>query len=233
MSVIYEGRSHKRLLKDIQKASEKREHLLETGKTSLPSGLGKLAIIVSRAPDYHSKLSPKEQYAAFLEEAERLQQERSKDHQQVTLSPMAVISDIKVNFGDYDVTDIMLIGHGSIGCIWAEDGRYFDWRDAARAASFLKQGRIEQRMCGNLPSKKGKVGDIEVEELPHKYSVALGTFAVTNLENVVAAVGRKVPDVNPSDELFQPVYLNHGTTAPEAISTLNQVYGEQPTVRAT
>ncbi len=231
MAISYEGRSYQRTLKDIQKASRKRDKLLDAGKISLPSGAGKLAIIVSRVPDHSSKLTPREQHRAFLEEADTLLQARREDHQQIDIKRIAVVDDMKLVFGDPEVTDVALIGHGSLGCLWADGGRYFDWQAAAKAASYLKQGQIEQRMCGNLPSKIGKAGEIKAEELPHKYTVALGTFAVTNLSNVLAAAGREVPEVDPPDDLFQPVYSGEGTVA-ENIEALNQAYGLQPTIKA-
>ena len=231
MGDIYEGRSHRRLLRDIQRATDRRERLLEEDKVSLPSGMGKLAIIVSRVSDYRSKLTAQEQHQAFLDEAERLEQERSKNHQLVDLRRIAVVSDIKMIFADREVTDMILIGHGSLGCLWADGGRYFDWHDAAKSASYLKQGRIEQRMCGNLPPKDGKVSETGLEGLPHKYAVALGTFAVTDLTNVLAAAGREVQEVDPPDDIFQPIYSGLGTVS-ENIHALNQRYGDQPTIRS-
>ena len=173
----------------------------------MPSGLGKLAIIVSRVPDHNSTLTPREQHQAFLEEAERLKQERAEQHQDVVIRRIAVASDMKFDFGDPEVTDIILIGHGSISAMWTDGGRNFDWRMAARSARSLKQGKVEQRMCGNLPTKKftNGLGGV-IEELPHRYSVPLGTFAVSNLSNVTAAIGMKIPEVHPSDDLFQPVF---------------------------
>jgi hypothetical protein len=232
MEEVQVSRSQKRLIKDIAKLSERRERLLDKGKLSLPSGEGLLAIIVSRVPDYHSELSPREQHKAFLEEAERIGQERSKDHHAVAVRPMPATASMRMDFADPEITDIILIGHGSIGCLWVDGGRYFDWHMAAKAAHTLKQGRIEQRMCGNLPPKTGKTRDMKAESIPHKYSVALGTFAVSNLGNVLAAAGREVSEINPPDELFQPIYTSHGT-APEEIEAFNQMYGEQPTIRVT
>ena len=222
------SRSHRRLLKDIDKAAEKRLHLLDEQKFSLPSGEGKLAIIVSRVPDYRTKnVSAEQQHKAFLEEAYRLQQQRLSDHQEVMIRPIAVVGDMKFDFGDPEVTDIIMIGHGCISSMWADGGRYFDWHDAAKATSFLKQGKIEQRMCGNLPSKKSKTNELGIlatEELPHKYSVPLGTFAVRELVNVTAATGMSIPDVDPSDELFRPIFSATHISVPEQIQVFNETY---------
>jgi hypothetical protein len=228
------SRSHDRLVRDTTKASERRQRLLDGGRLSLPSGAGKLAIIVSRFPDHNNEvLTPRKQYQAFLEEADRLKQQRSQNHQQVVVRPVAVAGDMKIDFGDPEVTDIILISHGTISFMRTDSGQYFDWRTAARAASYLKQGVIEQRMCGNLLSREKKTDKPGIkEELPHRYSVPLGTFAVSNLTHITAATGLKIPDVDPSDDLFRPVFSeSHG--AAEQIQALNEAYVDTPTVVIT
>jgi hypothetical protein len=146
---------------------------------------------------------------------------------------MAVIGDMKIDFGDREVTDIILIGHGSISAMWADNGKHFDWQTAARAASYLKQGKLEQRMCGNLPYKKAESdipGAGHIEELPHKYSVPLGTFAVSELANLTAATGMSIPNVNPADELFRPVFPCSKASVPEQIQAFNEMYANLPTL---
>lgn len=227
------SRSEQRLLKRIDKASARREALLQDGKLSLPSGLGKLAIIVSRSPDDGAgRLAPKEQHMAFLKEADDLKEHRQGLHQEVVVRPIAVMEDMKLDFADPEVTDIMLIGHGSINAMWTDGGRSFDWEVASKAASYLKQGKIEQRMCGNLPSKKLQFSSGKyVEELPHGYSVPLGTFAVSDLRNVIAAPGIVVPDMNPSSELFMPIF-SADTNAAKQVADFNAEFGNTPSVIA-
>lgn len=83
-------------------------------------------------------------------------------------------------------------------------------------------------MCGNLPSKKVIINGQETEELPHRYSVPLGTFAVSNLTNITAAVGLKIPDVNPQDALFKPIFTA-SDGALEQIQAFNEQYASRPT----
>ena len=229
MKEILKSKSHKRLLKDIERASEARDKKLERGRISLPSGEGILSIIVSHAPDYVSRISPEGQRKAFLEEAEKIREERAGDHDQILIRRRAVPIDMKLDFADERVTDIVLIGHGSLSSMWAEGGKNFDWRMAAKSTDRLKTGKIEQRMCGNLPSKKEVIDGQVKEILPHQYTVPLGTFAVTSLDNVIAATGKKIPDICPPDELFEPVFADNGSPI-DLIRELNDKFMHEPTV---
>lgn len=221
MKEALKSRSQRKLNSQIIRAAERRECLLEAGRLSLESGLGQLVIIVSQAPSYKAitQYTPKQQWRHFMNEAERLAQERTDDHQDVLIRPKAVIGDMKLDFANPEVTDLILIGHGSIDSLWVDgSNKYFSWHQAAKTTTDLKQGKIEQRMCGNFP-----LG----------YNVALGTFAVSRLTNVIAAPGTIVPDFNPSDELFQPVYGSDELDPTEQIAALNSAYaGKQPVVIA-
>lgn len=216
MKEVFESRSHRKVHKDVAKAAHKREELLDKGKLSLPSGMGKLSIIVSCAPDFKSLVNPEDQRKYFLEEAERLRDERLPEHQRVTIRQRAIPSDIKFELIDDEVTDMIFIGHGSIGVIWTDGGAgKFDWRNVAKSTKHLKQGKIEQRMCGNFPLE---------------YNVPLGTFAVKSLSNVIAAPNVVVPDIHPNDNLFVPIY-NETDEAIHQIDHLNDQYrGVTPTV---
>lgn len=227
------GRSEKRLHKNIEAASQRRQLLLDEGKLSLASGAGKLVIIVSSAPAYGAThLEPREQHKAFLEEAYNLKAERKSLHQDVKVRSRAVVLDIKFDFADPEVTDIILIGHGCISALWAEGGKYFDWQSASKATTYLKQGNIEQRMCGNLPTEKVRLDSGEViEKLPPNYSVPLGTFAVSNLVNVLAAPGIVLPDVKPNEQLFQPVFQSNACPV-EQIAAFNEQFSNVPSIVA-
>lgn len=226
-----QSRSEKRTRRGIEIASKRRRSLLESDKLSLPSGAGRLAIIVSRAPVFgSSRFPPKEQHRAFLLEAEAIRQERLPLHQEVVVRPSADLANMKRDFADPEVTDIILVGHGCINAMWAEEKKSFDWEVASKATAYLKQGKIEQRMCGNLPSSKFELsGGQIIEELPHKYSVPVGTFAVSKLTNVIAAAGIVVPDVNPQAKLFAPVFNADGD-AVEQIAAFNECFGNVPSL---
>jgi hypothetical protein len=226
-----QNRSERRLNKDIETASQRRQNLLDDDHLSLASGAGKLAIIVSSAPAFGSAhLGPKEQHKAFLEEAYNLRDTRAHLHQGVVVRPRAVLLDMKVDFADREITDIVLIGHGCINALWTEGGKSFDWRIASKATSYLKQGKIEQRMCGNLPANKLILDSGElIEELPHRYSVPLGTFAVSKLTNVIAAPGLVLPDVKPNEELFKPTFIADNDPIAQ-ITIFNENFGNAPSI---
>lgn len=216
MKELLESRSHRRVHKDVAKAAHKQEELLDKGKLSLASGMGKLSIIVSGAPDFKSSVKPQDQRKYFLEEAERLRDERLPEHQRVTIRQRAIPSDIKFELIDDEVTDMIFIGHGSIGVIWTDGGAgKFDWRNVAKTTKHLKQGKIEQRMCGNFPLD---------------YNVPLGTFAVKSLGNVSAAPNVIVPDIHPNDNLFVPIYNDTDKVINQIDRLNNQYRGVAPTV---
>ena len=216
MKEMLAKRSLPRTLKDVDKAALKREKLLETGELSLPSKVGKLSIVVSTAPDFKSRLTSEEQRYYFLEEAEIIKEQRAGQYGGIVIRPRAVSNDIKIEFADNEVSDIIFIGHGSIGAIWADgNGGKFDWRQVSKATTHLKQGKIEQRMCGNFPLD---------------YDVPLGTFAVESLRNIIAAPNIAVPDAHPPDSLFQEIF-NDTDGVRYQINALNERYGSEPPVR--
>jgi hypothetical protein len=212
------SRSEKRFNKEITKLAETRDRFMHEGRLSLPSGLGKLAIIVSTSPDYRNKeLTPAEQKVAFLEEGERLRQSLAPNHQQVILRRRAYPEEIKMDLNDPDVTDMILIGHGSIGNLWTDGyGGSFNWQDAVRNArsllgnGHLKQGEFVQRMCGNFPLA----------------TVPLGTVVASDLRNIKAATGQRVPDIHPEESLFTPVYSSNENIV-QQIYELNEQFKHQ------
>jgi hypothetical protein len=207
-----ERRSVKKIRRVVRKEQQRRDRLLDEGKLSLPRGTGKLIIVASPAADFRLKLSPEKQHEIFCEEAERLAEERAAQHDTVEIRRKAIMGDINIDLADPEVTDIALIGHGTISDFWANHGRHFNWLDAAKATrSHLKQGVVEQRMCGNFSTRT-------------RYSVPLGTFAVSNLENVVAALGQKLPEHDPPEELFRPIYDNSRDLL-EQVDQMNMIHG--------
>lgn len=216
MKEIVDSRSLKRTHKRIAKAAARRDDLLEKGKLSLPSGQGILSIIVSGDADHKTNLSPAAQHKHFMEEAERLRAERQSQHQHVNIQPRAVALDIGFDLADKEVTDIIMIGHGSIGALWLDGGKgKLDWEKVVKKTAFLKRGKFEQRMCGNFPLD---------------YNVPLGTFAVESLSSVIASPNIIVPNIHPDDSLFIPIY-NDVDGLRQQIGALNDKYnGVQPLV---
>ena len=210
-----ESRSEKRLHKRLRRAVDQRQRQLEAGKFSAKSGEGKLSIIISSAvtPDTTYASKGREPWY-FRLEAECLKEQRSSEHQEVLLRERGSADDVKTDLADPDVTDIIFVGNGTINALFLSGDKYFTWWDAARASTALKQGRVEQRMCGHFPP-----------DVP--YHVPLGTFAVSDLRNVTAATGMVIPDRDPADELFQPVF-----SSPEdpigQIQDLNERFAGKP-----
>lgn len=201
-------RSLKRTHKQLAKAVEQRDRLIDKERLSLPSGEGILSIIVSKSPSFKTNLTADEQYSAFMDEAEDLKELNEYAHQEVRIRQRAIPTDIKMEFADPEVTDIMMIGHGSIGTLWVDDGGKLGWRDIAKSAKYLKQGTIEQRMCGNFPLE---------------FNVPLATFAAASLDKIFAAPNVVVPDINPPENIFIPIY-NNQTDLLTQINDLNSQY---------
>ncbi len=198
------SRSARRHDKTLQSAIEKRADLLDGGKLSVPAGAGKLAILYSTATNYHSDLHADHQKLAFRNEAHAISEKSGRD-----MTIIDIVSDMSMRFAlrDPEVSDVVVIGHGSIGDLWYGQGAHYDWRNVAKDASHLKQGEFVQRVCGNFTSN-GR-------------SVALGTFAVADLASLIAPVGKYIEDAEPDESVFSPVYVPHIDLA-EQIEQLNQ-----------
>lgn len=224
MKEMLKRRSHTRFEKYVASAARNHTDKLDKGRVSLPSGEGILKIIVSRTPDFRGNAGdPHEQHRIFLEEAEMLKEERRSQHQLVQIQKIAHVGDMQLDFANPEITDVILIGHGSISAIWGEMRRNFDWRMAAKSAKDLKQGKIEQRMCGDWPNKCYKEPESPEFDPRDSYTVALGTFAVTKFTNVIAATGMVIPDKHPEGILFQPVYREDEDIITQ-IQTLNDLF---------
>jgi hypothetical protein len=78
---------------------------------------------------------------------------------------------------DPEVSGMIIIGEGNLSCVF-DDGceDTIRWSDISEWSTHLKQGVFFQRFCGNIP-----------EGVP----VPLGTFAMTSLSSVWAAVGQR------------------------------------------
>ena len=202
-------RSEKRFHKELTKAVSLHGDRLANKKLSLPSGLGKLVIVVSNAPDYRSSLPSATQKEVFNDEADLLAEEYRSRHQEVQIKRIANAQDLKMDLADREVTDLTLIGHGSIGDFWMDDGGHFGWQDVSESTKYLKQGKIFQRVCGHYALEK---------------SVATGTFGESDQRNVIAPVGLKIPDMNPDENLFVPVYQQASNTVGDILKLTKERY---------
>ena len=206
------GKSERRFHRDVNRAVENRNKKLESGRISLPYGMGKMVIVVSNNFDHRSELTPEQQSKAFHDEADRIKEANLSVHQGVEIRRRAEPLDLAMDLTDKEVTDLTLIGHGSISDFWTESGGHFGWRDFDRHTKYLKQGKITQRVCGHYA-----VSD----------SVASGTFAVTDQTNVIAPVGLRIPDINPPENLFVPVYDKSDLSAEEIIALTKERHATQ------
>ncbi len=212
------SKSTKRFNKNLAKLDDQRNRLLEEGKFSLASGMGKLVIIASKSVDYESNYSPDKQVELFIEEGEQLQEQLRPYHADVVLRKSALYDDIISHVHDKEVSDMIFIGHGSIGAFWLEGDTKLGWQDLAHENKeslmgtdrHLKLGQIVQRVCGNFPVR----------------SVPLGTPVVADLMNVIAPLGKAIPDAHPDESLFRPVYTHNGDMVSQ-VHAMNERFSDQ------
>lgn len=216
-------RSQKRFDKYLAKAESKRNTMLLRGNFSLETEVGRLAIVVSKVADHHSAAehhrSKKEmdyddhlrwQIEIFEEEAELIKSQQTVLGKEARIYS-ATNYNLKYIFANETISDVTLIGHGSINTIWCNDPkRNFDWRSVSAATTHLKTGRIEQRMCGHFPAEKGM-------------NLPFGTFAVVSLGQVYAATGRMLPNTIPENTVFDPVFQDE-IPLRQQIVDLNEKY---------
>jgi hypothetical protein len=197
----------------------KRDELLQRGKVSLPIGQGLLSIIVSGAKGtkYESDDLIARNYAARLSEAEQIASDRAGTYGDIVIRPRATQKVLINDFRNPEISDVILIGHGSISKIWLDhngegSANDFSWLNVAHSVTALKAGKVEQRMCGHFANST--------------HSVPLGTFAVTQFSNVLAATGAMIdaPNGTPRDHLFVPVF-NDQEPVLEQIQRLNAEHG--------
>lgn len=186
-------------------------------QVSLPSRIGKLVIVVSNQTFGRSEYPENVQREAFHAEAEQIADLKTGYYGGVEIRRKANAPDIAADLGDKEVSDMIMIGHGAIDGLWLDTGGTLRWRAVAKHARFLKQGRIEQRMCGHFNGFD---------------AVPLGTFALLDQRKLVASVGEELDDVCPDESLFQPVYEKSHNTV-EDIKGLIRSYEHQYTGGAT
>ncbi len=201
------GRSIRKFHTRLEHAVVDRQQMLDKEQLSLESGLGKLVIVVSRQGNFASSVSRSEQINAFEEEAEMLRDSRQGHHQDIIVRHQSVVGDLVLDLQDPEVTDLVLIGNGSIADFWAAGGKHFDWLTVAKKAKHLKQGKIEQRVCGHFPLKT---------------SVPLGTFALRDQTQLIAPTGQLIPDVHPAGELFSPVYTKPNNDSADILALIDE-----------
>ena len=193
------SRSQKRYEKNLYNAYEKREKLLENDRISKP--LATLAIYVSTATNLNSSTDPRGQIEAFIEEGEALKHRYASKFNEVVLYTSVNKRLIDMDLADEEVSAIITVGHGCMGDFMLSGGEHYTWHDVAKATKYLKHS-IVQRTCGTVA--KGV------------WTAPWGTFAVADQRQLYLPNGLSVPDINPDDECFQPIYTEANNN-PETI----------------
>ena len=190
----WETKSERRFIKKVDTYVAHREMLLQKQAVSLAPRLGELAIHVSTAADLRSHNSPEEQRYIFQNEGEYLKEwyERQQTYASVKLIQRTNRMALSMDIADKEIAGIVTIGHGSLGDFWLPDGEgHFDWEDVAKSARrSLKAGDVIQRTCGNV----------------YKKSLPWGTFGAADQTRIVAVVGKHIPEEDPPEEHFRPVF---------------------------
>ena len=208
-------RSERRFHAHLRRAISDHQKKLDEGSFSLSPEEGKLAVLASWGTTTNSEYSAKEQIRIFRTEAER-----------VAASPLAaayaaaevvqVAGKMDVDFvlADPEVAGMVLVGHGNIAELRLHHDKHMIWWETARATRQLKLGHFVQRMCGHFETSD---------------SLPMGTFAVADQRNIVAALGVPIDDKYPDESLFRTVYDESMNDAESILAVRNQYWNGGPT----
>ena len=198
------------LERGLDKAISRRNQLHFNGKFSVASGCGILAVIYSTAKtNYANSVQDEISKNSILEgRANMLADHYGRD---LSIVKVASSKNLKRVFRNPEISDVILIGPGSIGNMILSNGKNYDWRDVSSDANHLKRGKIVQSICGKFQ--------------PGSLSVPLTTFALADLTKLSAPLGQVINNLTPyNDELLkQPVYYSNDSVI-EQIWQLNKRY---------
>lgn len=111
--------------------------------------------------------------ALFEEEAEELARRARAAGCAAAVVLKATRHDLDEMLRDASVSELYVIGNGSLSTLLLGERDYYDWVDVAEAATHLKAGRFVQRQCGGLT---------------RVVNVPMGLFAVLDQRLVRAAL---------------------------------------------
>ncbi|HRF28761.1 MAG TPA: hypothetical protein PL051_03935 [Candidatus Saccharibacteria bacterium] len=199
--------SHATFRDRLHTAYEHHDALLQAQKLSVEPRLGQLAILVSSWTRDDIPMSPEAQRGAMEEAAEYLAERAQQEgvYDDIDIRHHATKATLLDAIEDDEVAGITLVGHGNISTFHTADASSLKWFTAAAHTDHLKQGGIEQRMCGRV----------------YKGEAALGTFLVADQRNILAAAGTNVGDLVDDEEFFVPVYQKPQNT-PDEIQALHE-----------
>ncbi len=181
----------------------KYESLKKAGEVSRPLSERSVAIIVGRGLELrNTSLYPSEDYhdenLDLKREAERLAARLTERQSGVTIVTVPRKSEVSSIVKDPTVTDLIFLGHGTLGSFDLSLSDKLCWPDLARYTDHLKQGTVVQRTCAPFT---------------RPVNVPLGTFAVNDHRHVVAAPGQVFTELEAMDDALQPVFTEEQVAA--------------------
>ena len=174
----------------------KYESLKRSGNVSRPLTERSVAIIVGRGIELRntSLYSTEDYYDENLDlkhEAERLAASITSGQADATIVTMPTKAEVASLVQDPTVTDLIFLGHGSLGSFDLTQNVRLAWPDLARYADHLKQGSVVQRTCALFT---------------RPVNVPLGTFIVNDHRNIMAAPGKAFRELEEMDGSIMPVF---------------------------
>ncbi len=188
--------------KQFNRALAKWDALRDQGAVSVPSSIGKVAIVCSyemlgdEVCTHETEVTGRSDLEIFRDEASDLADLNHNYGRGVDVVLDAKATDLEAVLSEMDISDVIIIGQGSLSDLTltkAPGGTQYDWSNVAEAVSLLKQGLIVQRFCGTLA---------------RELNVPFGLFAVNDHRNNIAPIGEyfaPVSLVDPSNFLLKPV----------------------------
>lgn len=177
----------------FDRASRKWNDLHAERIFSAPVRAGRAAIFVTNE-GYGEDDNIKEYTYNFMRaEAQAFAENFSDFYADIELHKKISFDNLECAVRDPEVSGIVVVGEGNLSTVFDDNGgENIRWSDISEWSTHLKQGVFFQRFCGNIP-----------EGVP----VPLGTFAMSSLSSVWAAVGKTFqPEYDPGIEKeFQPV----------------------------
>lgn len=174
-------------------AYEKRANLLADSRLSLPEGLGYTAVICStESTEERDSPAAAEQISHFKNETAEIAWNLYTKGRTVEDIVTDSINDVRAVVGDEECTDIIVVGNGSYSTLWLSDN-HLSWWNLSQMSNHLKTGEFTQRTCGHI----GRTD---------RLNISLGTFAMANLNKLVAPVGLAINDEHPDESAFRKVY---------------------------
>lgn len=166
-------------------ALKKWDSLRRQGEYSVPSVVGRVAILVSGYGMSEDRFARLQEVNVYEREGYRINDQFAEQGISSFVLPRFDKYDMFEVLGDKEIASIITIGNGDLTSIYTSDESMIDWRHVVKGATHLKTGFFEQRHCGQA-----------VRDL----SVPLGTFAMKSHSAVRAAVNQFLPTAMTSDE---------------------------------